>query len=111
VAAAAVHETVAVGDRLPHRLAGTGRGVIERLCQIDGVTRSGDQFTAGAIWRRNDDGTWVCVNAAPIIRWMIGKAGEQVRRYMLGMGWHWQWIDPPVAVERAGTEREATDPQ
>jgi len=50
------------------------------------------KFVAGAIWRK-ENGIWRCVDAAPIIKWMIGKSAEQVADYLKKKqpGWTHSW--------------------
>ncbi len=73
----------------------------ERLCLIEGTTRKGAEFAAAAVWVRGDDGAWRCVEAAPIIAWMVGRDPEAIRRYMIGMGWTWRWADPMTPEQAA----------
>ena len=44
-------------------------------------------FVAGAIWRGRE-----CIQAAPILRWMIGKQPASVAIYMTRKGWKWEWL-------------------
>ncbi len=39
-------------------------------------------FVAGAVWERVEGYEWRCTEAAPIIRWMVGKRSTDVRRYL-----------------------------
>lgn len=48
-------------------------------------------FVAGAIWRR-DGPAWRCVDAAPILRWMVGKGAGEVKDYIARKGWAWEWL-------------------
>lgn len=48
-------------------------------------------FVAGAEWEKRG-GVWVCVRAAPIIRWMVGKTGAEIKKYLARRGWEWEWI-------------------
>ena len=48
-------------------------------------------FVAGADWQLTDTG-WVCTDAAPILRWMVGKPPEQVAAYLRRKGWEYQWL-------------------
>lgn len=47
-------------------------------------------FVAGAIWRKVD-GEWRCIDAAPIIRWMVGK-DKSIAAYLRKKGWMYQWL-------------------
>lgn len=48
-------------------------------------------FTAGAVWRKKDN-TWLCVEAAPIIKWMLGRADiGNVKIELLKRGCKWNW--------------------
>lgn len=58
----------------------------ERLLWIDAP-----HFFAGAIWHHT--GTeWACIEAAPIIRWMVGKSAADVARYLRTKGWQYGWL-------------------
>lgn len=48
-------------------------------------------WVAGAIWRRKE-GIWGCKEAAPIIRWMVGKSPEEAKLELLKRGCEWEWI-------------------
>lgn len=58
----------------------------ERLLWVD----SG-YFYAGAVWRRSG-GSWACVEAAPVIRWMVGKRPDYVKAYVVRKGWAYGWV-------------------
>ena len=45
-------------------------------------------FVAGAIWRLELNG-WECIEAAPILGWMVGKKGSEVVDYLNGKGWQY----------------------
>lgn len=47
-------------------------------------------FVAGAIWVR--DGAWKCIEAAPILKWMVNESAETVREYLERKGWKHQWL-------------------
>ena len=47
-------------------------------------------FVAGAVWEFNHG--WVCVDAAPIIKWMVGKPPAQIRDYILKKNWSYEWL-------------------
>ena len=47
-------------------------------------------FVAGAIWVK--DNRWKCVEAAPIIKWMIGKSPVEVQYYLNQRQWQYQWL-------------------
>ncbi len=57
----------------------------ERLLWVDAP-----HFFAGAVWSRVG-GDWVCVEAAPILRWMIGKRPAFVRAYLARKKWGHGW--------------------
>jgi len=52
-------------------------------------------FVAGAVWKK-EDGTWCCVLAAPILRWMVGMCSEAAKQYLekksKERGWTTEWI-------------------
>lgn len=52
---------------------------------------SAPHFVAGAIFVKGEVG-WKCVNAAPIIHWMVGKSPEYLHRYIKRKGWKWEWL-------------------
>ncbi len=49
-------------------------------------------YVAGAVWQ-NDGTGWRCINAAPIIKWMIGKDPQAVANYFNGKkkGYSYSW--------------------
>lgn len=63
-------------------------------------------FVAGAIWKGPP---WRCTEAAPILRWMVGKNADEVRDYLTRKGWRWQWLDdaPGTGAQRPVTEGKA----
>lgn len=34
---------------------------------------------------------WVCVEAAPILKWMKGKQPDEVKAYLARKGWSYGW--------------------
>jgi len=48
-------------------------------------------YVAGAVWNKRNDG-WCCVEAAPIIRWMVGKEASTVGDYLKRKNYHYQWL-------------------
>ena len=60
---------------------------------IRGVTLrvEAPHFVAGAIFERAPDG-WRCVEAAPILRWMLGKDGPAIGHYLQRRGWPYEWL-------------------
>jgi hypothetical protein len=48
-------------------------------------------FCAGAIWRKDSNG-WRCIDAAPILGWMIGKHPDYVRAYLDRKGYLREWV-------------------
>lgn len=50
---------------------------------------------AAAVWR-NDAQGWRCVDAAPIISWMLERSVAETKAYLEGKkssaGWSWTWI-------------------
>lgn len=50
-------------------------------------------FCAGAVWRKIH-GIWSCTEAAPILRWMVGKTVGEAKVALLKMGAEWGWSQP-----------------
>ncbi len=50
-------------------------------------------FCAGAVWQRDGDGEWTCTEAAPILRWMLGKTPTYVQQYLGRKGWDYDWVE------------------
>lgn len=50
-------------------------------------------FCAGAVWQRQGE-AWVCVHAAPIIYWMVGKPAGEVKAYLQRKRWAYEWVLP-----------------
>lgn len=48
-------------------------------------------FNAGAVFEKAEGG-WVCTDAAPIIRWMVGKPPDETRKYINKRGWSYEWL-------------------
>jgi hypothetical protein len=44
-------------------------------------------FVAGAIWVNKE-----CTEAAPIIKWMVGKPPLEVKAYLDKRKWKYEWI-------------------
>lgn len=44
-------------------------------------------YVAASIWERGR-----CVEAAPILHWMIGKRWVSIHRWLFGKGYAWQWV-------------------
>lgn len=54
-------------------------------------------FCAGAVWERRapdstEPVTWVCIQAAPIMRWMVGKTLARVWAGLLCKGYGLEWL-------------------
>lgn len=49
-------------------------------------------FVAAALWRREESGRWRCVDAAPILRYMVGWDAGRARAYLDRRGWTWGWV-------------------
>lgn len=47
-------------------------------------------FVAGAVWEFKHG--WQCVEAAPIIKWMVGKHPREVSSYLERKGWSYEWL-------------------
>lgn len=58
---------------------------MERLLWVDAP-----HFYAAAVWQRRPDG-WHCVDAAPVLRWMVGKPPAEVGAYLRRKGWQFGW--------------------
>lgn len=61
----------------------------ERILQV-----TAPHFCAGAIWTLRD-GSWVCTEAAPILRWMVGMDAATMKERkptMTRKGWKFDWI-------------------
>lgn len=48
-------------------------------------------YVAGAEFEKIN-GVWCCTNAAPIIRWMIGKPPAEIKRYLDKKKYDYEWI-------------------
>lgn len=59
-------------------------------------------FCAGSLWEKIG-GTWSCVQAAPILRWMIGKTPDTVKLALLKMGARYEFLSPTVMGKSHGT--------
>ena len=58
----------------------------ERLLRVEAP-----HFVAGAVWLREGE-VWRCVDAAPILRWMLGASAAYAREYIQLKGWSWIWL-------------------
>jgi hypothetical protein len=47
-------------------------------------------FCAGAVWQHLRTG-WTCIEAAPILKWMIGKSPLETHLYLQRKGWKYEW--------------------
>lgn len=59
---------------------------ISRVMQV-----SNEYFTAGAVWERRAN-VWGCVQAAPIIKWMVGMNSDKAKIELLKRGCRWEWL-------------------
>lgn len=50
-----------------------------------------EYFCAIAVWERKD-GFWRCVEAAPILRWMLKMTPESAKLELAGKGCDWKWL-------------------
>lgn len=50
-----------------------------------------DYFCAGAVWERKD-GIWRCIEAAPILRWMLKMTPESAKLELARKGCDWKWL-------------------
>jgi hypothetical protein len=59
----------------------------------------GALVTAGAVWRRcaGKKRHWLCVRAAPILKWMVGLPAGKAKRRLDRDGWNWEWVASPGA--------------
>jgi len=48
-------------------------------------------FVAGAIWKKVNN-RWTCIQAAPIIKWMIDKSPVEVQYYLNKRKWKYEWL-------------------
>lgn len=55
-------------------------------------------FYAASVWNGK-----VCVGAAPILKWMIGKAPLEVRNYLVRKKWSYQWVESNVGPAKPTT--------
>jgi len=53
---------------------------------------TGRHVGAGAVFKRQSD-AWVCIAAAPFLRWMMRTPIKQVPTELRRRGWEWEWID------------------
>jgi hypothetical protein len=51
-------------------------------------------WCAGAVWYRGQDG-WVCVRAAPILKWMLNCDARTARERLQLMRYQYEWLDVP----------------
>lgn len=56
---------------------------------------SGRRFVAGAEWELTPDG-WRCINAAPVIKWMIGCSPRTAHARLMRERLTWEWLDDPT---------------
>jgi hypothetical protein len=68
-------------------------GTLNGIIRVDSGGKRG--FVAGAVVQRD-----VVVNAAPIIKYMIGWHPSKVRRYVEGRGWSLMWLPSGCAEDR-----------
>lgn len=68
------------------------------LLQIDAPGHEqglGPNICAAAVWRKDAQG-WRCVDAAPILSWMMKRSVAETKAYLEGKrrsaGWSWTWI-------------------
>lgn len=63
-------------------------------------------WCAGAVWR-GSHGSWVCLQAAPILAWMKRTAWNKVKNELLRLGAQWQWtsisVPPTITAGEHGT--------
>jgi hypothetical protein len=48
-------------------------------------------YCAGSVWKKTGK-MWECIEAAPIIRWMVGRDVQSVGNYLKKQGYSWEWI-------------------
>lgn len=60
---------------------------VRRLLRVEAP-----HFVAGAIWEKSPAG-WRCIEAAPILRWMVGKDRTQIATFLKNKGYSWSWLD------------------
>lgn len=59
---------------------------MERVLRVEAP-----HFVAGAVWVLEGE-RWRCVTAAPILRWMINKPPDEVKKYLSRRGWGWAFL-------------------
>lgn len=63
----------------------------ERASQMKLLEVENEYFRAVAVWKKVL-GYWSCVDAAPIIKWMVGMSRDNVKNELLKRGCKWQWL-------------------
>lgn len=79
---------------------------MERLLRV-----TAPHFVAGAIfekvdhWRWDEKTGWItsrewkCTQAAPILRYLIGELGVDVKQTLRKKGYKWEWVSPSGGPE------------
>lgn len=58
-----------------------------------------DGFCAWAIWRRKL-GLWTCVEAQPLLRWLVGSLSTTAKFSLLQRGFTFRWIEPSNLTQK-----------
>lgn len=65
-----------------------GQARTTRLLRIDA-----SYFVAGAVFERADaTSPWRCAQAAPIVKWMVGKSPSYIVNWLNFKGHSWEWL-------------------
>lgn len=51
-------------------------------------------MTYKAVWEKQTSG-WKCIQASPIIKWMVGKPINTISAYISKKKWTYEWFDIP----------------
>jgi hypothetical protein len=69
----------------------------ERLLRV-----IGPNFVAGALWIKTESDVWICKEAAPIIRWMIGGNPAYAKWQLERRGLKHEWLSPSQEALKDG---------
>ena len=58
---------------------------------------SSRRFVAGAEWELTPHG-WRCINAAPVIKWMIGCSPRTAHARLMRERLTWEWLEASAIV-------------
>ncbi len=57
---------------------------------------------AGATFKKEENGFWHCVNAAPILRWMMGMDTQAIVTRLRKKGFTYEWMRGDDNERRSG---------